>query len=94
MPPALGAKTKIPNKNQPVGITIRDVDEPIRAELFSVERMDQHAESLAATQTVTKEAQQGRPLIPRVVENGPCAAGCVPGNRPGDSGGERDHSCG
>ena len=32
--------------------------------------IEQHAESLAAAQTVTKEAGQGRPLIPRVVENG------------------------
>ena len=46
------------------------MDEPIRAELFSVERIEQHAESLAAAQTVTKEPQQGRPLIPRVIENG------------------------
>ena len=46
------------------------LDEPIRAELFSVERIEQHAESLAAAQTVTKEPHQGRPLIPRVLENG------------------------
>ena len=51
-------------------MTIRAVDEPIRAELFSVERLEQHAQSLAAAQTVTKETYQGRPLIPRVVENG------------------------
>src|ERR1019366_1864096 len=48
---------------------IRALDEPIRAELFSVERLEQHAESLAAAQTVTKKASQGRPLIPRVIEN-------------------------
>ena len=51
-------------------MTIRAVDEPIRAELFSVERLEQHAQSLAAAQTVPKETYQGRPLIPRVVENG------------------------
>ena len=51
-------------------ITIHALEEPIRAELFSVERLEQHAESLAAAQTVTKETHQGRPLIPRVVENG------------------------
>ena len=43
---------------------------PFAAELFSVERLEQHAESLAAAQTVTPEPVQGRPLLPRVVENG------------------------
>ena len=61
--------TALPNENQPA-ITIRALDEPIRAELFSVERLEQHAESLAAAQTVTKETFQGLPLIPRVIENG------------------------
>src|ERR1700675_2638632 len=45
-------------------------EEPIRAELFSVERLEQHAESLAAAQTVTTDSDSGRPLIPRVAENG------------------------
>ena len=43
---------------------------PIRAELFSVERLEQHAESLAAAQTVTIGDAAGRPLLPRVIENG------------------------
>jgi hypothetical protein len=47
-----------------------DLEEPIRAELFSVERLEQHAESLAAAQIVTSKPEQGRPLIPRVLENG------------------------
>ncbi len=51
-------------------MTIPPLEEPIRAELFSVERLEQHAESLAAAQTVIKERYQGRPLIPRVIENG------------------------
>jgi hypothetical protein len=41
-------------------------EEPIRAELFSVERLEQHAESLAAAQTVTETIGEGRPLLPRV----------------------------
>ncbi len=45
-------------------------EEPIRAELFSSERLEQHAESLAAAQTVSSGADAGRPLIPRVLENG------------------------
>src|SRR5580700_3555149 len=47
-----------------------EIHEPIRAELFSVERLEQHAESLAAAQTVTTDSGSGRPLIPRVAENG------------------------
>jgi cyclic beta-1,2-glucan synthetase len=49
---------------------VAEVHEPIRAELFSVERLEQHAESLAAAQTVTTDSGSGRPLIPRVAENG------------------------
>jgi cyclic beta-1,2-glucan synthetase len=49
---------------------VAEVEEPIRAELFSAERLEQHAESLAAAQTVTTDSDSGRPLIPRVTENG------------------------
>src|ERR1700684_2035956 len=49
---------------------VAEVHEPIRAELFIVERLEQHAESLAAAQTVTTDSDSGRPLIPRVAENG------------------------
>src|SRR5260370_17441054 len=58
------------NKNQPAPIILPEPEEPIRAELFSLERLEQHAESLAAAQIVTNEASRGRPLIPRVVDNG------------------------
>ncbi len=54
---------------QPQNIFV-EIHEPIRAELFSVERLEQHAESLAAAQAVTTESDDGRPLIPRVAENG------------------------
>ncbi|PYU22271.1 MAG: phosphorylase [Acidobacteria bacterium] len=56
--------------NQPSTILLPNLEEPIRAELFSLERLEQHAESLAAAQAITNEASQGRPLIPRVVDNG------------------------
>src|SRR5579862_9730805 len=46
------------------------LEEPIRAELFSVERLEQHAETLAAAQTVEDEPTRGKPLTPRVLENG------------------------
>ncbi len=47
-----------------------ELEEPIRAELFGVERLEQHAESLAAAQAVTGNARVGRLLMPRVLKNG------------------------
>src|SRR4029077_3494798 len=52
------------------GNIIAEIEEPIRAELFSVERLEQHAESLAAAQTVTSDSDGSKALIPRVAENG------------------------
>jgi cyclic beta-1,2-glucan synthetase len=49
---------------------LSDTQGPIRAELFSVDRLEQHAESLAAAQTISPLSAPGRPLIPRVVEDG------------------------
>src|SRR6202046_4930753 len=47
------------------------LEEPIRAELFSVQRLEQHAESLAAAQEVVDaDSSPGRPLLPRVLETG------------------------
>ena len=51
-------------------ILLPNLEEPIRAELFSLERLEEHAESLAAAQVVTSKASRGRPLIARVVDNG------------------------
>ncbi|MGD0121641.1 MAG: glucoamylase family protein [Candidatus Limnocylindrales bacterium] len=47
-----------------------ELDEPILAELFSVERLEQHARSLAVAQTVTDSPRRGRAVWPRVAENG------------------------
>jgi cyclic beta-1,2-glucan synthetase len=47
-----------------------EIEEPIRAELFSSERLEQHGESLAAAQRVTATPRKGRPLLPRVLDNG------------------------
>src|SRR5271169_1653451 len=55
---------------QPPPPVFSEPEEPIRAELFSVERLEQHAESLAAAQLVVTAPEEGRPLIPRVLENG------------------------
>jgi cyclic beta-1,2-glucan synthetase len=46
------------------------IDEPIRAELFGIERLEQHGESLAAAQAVTIEPRKGHALLSRVRDNG------------------------
>ena len=46
------------------------LEEPIRAELFSTERLEQHGESLADAQRVTTSPSKGRPLLLRVLDNG------------------------
>ena len=45
-------------------------DEPILAELFSVERLEQHAQTLAAAQAITDTPRRGHPVGPRIAENG------------------------
>ncbi len=47
-----------------------DLDEPILAELFSIERLEQHGASLAAAQAITDDPRRGHALRPRVTENG------------------------
>ena len=44
--------------------------DPVREELFSVERLEEHARSLAAAQPVTWRAASGDPLGDRLTENG------------------------
>src|SRR5436309_11654422 len=44
-------------------------EDPIRAELFGIERLEQHAESLAVAQRVTTPASGGQPLLARVEDN-------------------------
>jgi len=55
---------------QSEAIAVSELEEPIRAELFSSERFEQHAESLAAAQGVTATPREGRRLLPRVLDNG------------------------
>jgi len=47
-----------------------ETDEPIRAELFSIERLEQHAESLARAQQITTRRGTGRRLANRLRDNG------------------------
>jgi cyclic beta-1,2-glucan synthetase len=56
--------------NYSEAIAVLDLEEPIRSELFSTERLEQHAESLAAAQRVTTTPRKGRPLLARVLDNG------------------------
>jgi len=44
-------------------------EEPIRSELFSVERLEQHAESLASNQPTHRKAASGKSLVTRLREN-------------------------
>jgi len=60
----------IMNTNESAVIAVSDVDEPIRAELFGVERLEQHAKSLAAADRVTRDPRRGHDLLPRVRDNG------------------------
>ena len=46
-----------------------DDSAPIRAELFSVERLEEHARSLAAAQEVADGERKGAPLANRLAEN-------------------------
>ena len=47
-----------------------ETDQPIRAELFSIERLEQHAESLAEAQHITTRRGSGRGLAKRLRDNG------------------------
>jgi cyclic beta-1,2-glucan glucanotransferase len=57
-------------KKRPEKVALSDLEEPIRAELFSAERFEQHAESLAAAQRITATPRTGHRLLPRVQDNG------------------------
>jgi cyclic beta-1,2-glucan synthetase len=47
-----------------------DSREPLREELFSVERLEEHARSLAIAQSVMPKPTKGRPLARRLADNG------------------------
>ena len=44
--------------------------EPVRDELFSAERLEEHARSLAAAQTPTRRPTRGHSLAGRLTDNG------------------------
>src|SRR5262245_21180125 len=45
-------------------------EDPIREELFSVERLEQYAAELAAEHSISPNPRRGRRLLPRLEENG------------------------
>jgi len=49
--------------------SVRDDESPICSELFSVERLEQHAQSLAASQPVHLGKAAGRSLVSRLRDN-------------------------
>jgi cyclic beta-1,2-glucan synthetase len=57
------------NATDPVIVAPAQWEEPIRAEIFGIERLAQHAESLAAAQRSTEGPSKGRNLLPRVQDN-------------------------
>ena len=64
------------NPKDPLGVTHgrgrsrKEPAEPILAELFSVERLEEHARTLALAQLVTTRDRRGRDVHPRIDENG------------------------
>jgi cyclic beta-1,2-glucan synthetase len=50
-------------------VTLWDDEDPIRSELFGIERLEQHAESLAANQPVAAAPMVGKSLVARLADN-------------------------
>src|SRR5439155_4516156 len=69
-PDPFASETAMPGAHPSAEFAPQPFEEPIRAELFGVERLEQHAESLAAAQPVMSELEKGRRLLPRVEDNG------------------------
>jgi cyclic beta-1,2-glucan synthetase len=58
-----------PGENR-VQLARQSPEDPIRSDLFGIERLEQHAETLAAAQGVMRRSGQGRRLLQRVEQNG------------------------
>ncbi|MGZ5385736.1 MAG: hypothetical protein ACXWH0_17380, partial [Acidimicrobiia bacterium] len=54
----------------PRGSRFEPIDEPIRAELFSVERLEQHARSMAEAQDLSGRPGRLRLIAKRLADNG------------------------
>ncbi len=60
----------MPSAHPSLEFATKPPEAPIRAELFGIELLEQHAESLAAAQQIMDDSGQARPLLPRVEDNG------------------------
>ena len=60
----------LPGRNRGRVRSMAESEEPILAELFSVERLEQHAQTLAAAQAITDAPRRGKAVGPRIAENG------------------------
>ena len=54
---------------RPQSVSPWEDEDPIRSELFSVERLEQHAESLAANQPISTASPTGKSLVDRLADN-------------------------
>ncbi|MGK7863897.1 GH36-type glycosyl hydrolase domain-containing protein [Falsiroseomonas sp. E2-1-a4] len=54
---------------RPAGQAIWNDTEPVRAEIFGIERLEMHGKSLAASQTITTRKSLGDPLGRRLADN-------------------------
>ena len=55
---------------------MRGAEDPIRGELFSTERLEQFAEGLATQHSVFPGKRRGKPLLPRLKDNGRVLLAC------------------
>jgi cyclic beta-1,2-glucan synthetase len=58
------------NSRSAIAAASSEMQEPIRAEVFGIDRLREHAESLAAAQPTADRREKGRRLLRRVRENG------------------------
>jgi cyclic beta-1,2-glucan glucanotransferase len=56
--------------SEPARVSVAETDEPIRSELFSTERLEEFAETLGRQHRLARPLRGGRPLLPRLRENG------------------------
>ncbi len=73
------------------GSNAHEPEEPIRSELFSVERLKEHAASLATAQRIAFGRSRGQPLQARLLDNGRVLLGAYRYDRRRDPRGARDH---
>ncbi|MBI2203895.1 MAG: glycosyl transferase [Candidatus Rokubacteria bacterium] len=69
-PPRSHVVSGFPLQKGGLPIAPKSLEPPIRAEIFGIERFEQHAETLAAAQRVAGPSGRGKRLLSRVEDNG------------------------